>query len=128
MVQLPRTTPHEDFKARLIDDVFVKDNQGKVPMDKVIMLIWQFRDDPTIVQFMAQFVAKVRFALVVYFLRYSFVQNLTFLYLEMYKSVLISFVILLNISPKQTINHTPSMLHLVIPSMVLNFIFLNLLI
>jgi hypothetical protein len=29
-------------------------------MEKVMMLIWQFRDDPNVVQFMAQFVAKVR--------------------------------------------------------------------
>lgn len=43
---------------RLVDDVFGKDNQGKVPMEKVMMLIWQFRDDPSVVQFMAQFVAK----------------------------------------------------------------------
>jgi hypothetical protein len=28
-------------------------------MEKVAMLIWQFRDDPAVVQFMAQFVAKV---------------------------------------------------------------------
>jgi len=27
-------------------------------MDKVMMLIWQFRDDPSVVQFMAQFVTK----------------------------------------------------------------------
>jgi len=38
--------------------VFGKDNQDKVPMEKVIMLIWQFRDDPSVVQFMARFVAK----------------------------------------------------------------------
>ena len=44
----------------LVDDVFGKDNQGKVQMEKVMMLIWQFRDDPNVVQFMAQFVAKVR--------------------------------------------------------------------
>ena len=43
---------------RLVDDVFGKDNQGKVPIEKVMMLIWQFRDDPSVVQFMAQFVAK----------------------------------------------------------------------
>jgi len=49
---------HDEFKSRLVDDVFGKDNQGKVQMEKVMMLIWQFRDDPTVVQFMAQFVAK----------------------------------------------------------------------
>lgn len=31
-----------------------------VPMDKVVMLIWQFRDDPTVVTYMARFVSKVR--------------------------------------------------------------------
>ena len=45
---------------RLVRDVFGRDNEGKVPMEKVIMLIWVFRDDPTVVKFMAQFVAKVR--------------------------------------------------------------------
>jgi phosphatidylinositol 4-kinase A len=44
----------------LVDDVFGKDNQGKVQMEKVVMLIWQFRDDPSVIQFMAQFVTKVR--------------------------------------------------------------------
>lgn len=46
------------FSCRLVDDVFGKDNKGKVQMEKVMMLIWQFRDDPSVVQFMAQFVAK----------------------------------------------------------------------
>ncbi len=32
-------------------------------MEKVTMLIWQFRDDPAVVQFMAQFVARVSFVL-----------------------------------------------------------------
>jgi hypothetical protein len=31
----------------------------KVQMEKVVMLIWQFRDDPSVVTFMARFVAKV---------------------------------------------------------------------
>jgi hypothetical protein len=44
---------------RLVDDVFGKDNMGKVQMEKVVMLIWQFRDDANVIQFMAQFVAKV---------------------------------------------------------------------
>mmetsp|Transcript_33204 Transcript_33204/g.38670 ORF Transcript_33204/g.38670 Transcript_33204/m.38670 type:complete len:959 (+) Transcript_33204:114-2990(+) len=48
----------EIFKSRLVNDVFGKDNKGRVPMDKVMMLIWQFRDDPSVVQFMAQFVTK----------------------------------------------------------------------
>lgn len=39
-------------------DVFGKDNKGKVPMDKVMMLIWQFRDDPSVVSFMAHFVTE----------------------------------------------------------------------
>jgi hypothetical protein len=28
-------------------------------MEKVVMLIWAFRDDPTVVTFMARFMAKV---------------------------------------------------------------------
>ena len=51
---------NEEFKNQLVHDVFGRDNKGKVPMEKVAMLIWQFRDDPAVVQFMAQFVAKVR--------------------------------------------------------------------
>jgi hypothetical protein len=47
-------------ETSLVDDVFGKDNQGKVQMEKVVMLIWQFRDDPSVIQFMAQFVTKVR--------------------------------------------------------------------
>lgn len=46
----------------LVDDVFGKDNQGKVQMEKVVMLIWQFRDDPSVIQFMSQFVQKVGLA------------------------------------------------------------------
>lgn len=41
--------------------MFERDNKGRVPMEKVAMLIWQFRDDPAVVQFMAQFVAKVSY-------------------------------------------------------------------
>ena len=33
---------------------------GRVPMDKVMMLIWHFRYDPDVVRFMAAFVEKVR--------------------------------------------------------------------
>jgi hypothetical protein len=55
----PPRTKHEDFKNQLVHDVFGRENKGKVPMEKVAMLIWQFRDDPAVVQFMAQFVAKV---------------------------------------------------------------------
>ncbi|KAL7512375.1 hypothetical protein ACHAXN_010599 [Cyclotella atomus] len=51
-------TKHEEFKNQLVHDVFGRENKGKVPMEKVAMLIWQFRDDPAVVQFMAQFVAK----------------------------------------------------------------------
>ena len=50
---------NEEFKNQLVHDVFGRDNKGRVPMEKVAMLIWQFRDDPAVVQFMAQFVAKV---------------------------------------------------------------------
>lgn len=46
----------DEFKSKLVADVFGKDNNGKVQMDKVMILIWQFRDDPIVVSFMAQFV------------------------------------------------------------------------
>jgi hypothetical protein len=52
---------HEAFKLRLIGDVLGDDATDKVPMEKVVMLIWQFRDDPQVVRFMTRFVAKVRF-------------------------------------------------------------------
>jgi len=48
----------DEFKSSLVNDVFGKDNDGKVPMEKVMLLIWKFRDDPGVVQFMAQFVTK----------------------------------------------------------------------
>ena len=38
--------------------MFGNENKGRVPMDKVMMLIWQFRDDPSVVEFMAQFVTR----------------------------------------------------------------------
>ena len=62
---------NEEFKNQLVHDVFGRDNKGKVPMEKVAMLIWQFRDDPAVVQFMAQFVAKVRY--IVFIIWYDFV-------------------------------------------------------
>lgn len=55
---------HEEFKNQLVHDVFGRDNKGRVPMEKVVMLIWQFRDDPAVVQFMAQFVGKVRWLVI----------------------------------------------------------------
>lgn len=57
----PAIRKHEEFKNQLVHDVFGRDNRGRVPMEKVTMLIWQFRDDPAVVQFMAQFVARVSF-------------------------------------------------------------------
>jgi len=36
------------------------DAGDKVPMEKVVMLMWAFRVDPMVVSFMARFVAKVR--------------------------------------------------------------------
>jgi len=42
----------------LVDEVLGKETGDKVQMEKVMMLIWQFRDDPTVVTFMARFVAK----------------------------------------------------------------------
>ena len=59
----PSIRKHEEFKNQLVHDVFERDNKGRVPMEKVAMLIWQFRDDPAVVQFMAQFVAKVSYVL-----------------------------------------------------------------
>ncbi len=52
---------HEAFKLRLVDEVLGDAADDKVPMEKVVMLIWQFRDDPQVVKFMTRFVAKVRF-------------------------------------------------------------------
>merc|ERR1719296_53067 len=52
-----REKEHEEFKSRLVNDVFGTEIT-KVPMDKVTMLIWHFRDDPRVVQYVAQFVAK----------------------------------------------------------------------
>ena len=51
-------TIQDEFKSRLVNDVFGRDNDGQVPMEKVMLLIWKFRDDPDVVQFMAQFVTK----------------------------------------------------------------------
>jgi hypothetical protein len=42
-----------------VDEVLGQDSGDKVPMEKVVMLLWQFRSDPTVVTFMARFVAKV---------------------------------------------------------------------
>ena len=46
-------------KTRLIDEVLGQDSGDKVPIEKVVMLIWQFREDPQVVKFMTRFVAKV---------------------------------------------------------------------
>jgi hypothetical protein len=43
----------------LVDDVLGKGAGDKVPMEKVVMLIWQFRDDSSVVTFLARFIAKV---------------------------------------------------------------------
>lgn len=50
----------EAFKAKLVDEVFGKDNGDSVPIAKVVMLIWHFREDPKVVTFMTRFVAEVR--------------------------------------------------------------------
>jgi hypothetical protein len=44
---------------RLVEDVLGENANDRVPMDKVVMLIWSFRDDPSVVSFMARFMAKV---------------------------------------------------------------------
>ena len=52
--------------GRLVEDVLGdnsstnSNNNNKVPMEKVVMLIWQFRDDPSVITFMARFMTKVR--------------------------------------------------------------------
>jgi hypothetical protein len=43
-----------------VDDVLGQNAGDKVPMEKVVMLLWAFRDDESVVTFMAQFVSKVR--------------------------------------------------------------------
>ena len=55
-----RSTSIFSLHDRLIDEVLGHDSGDKVPMEKVVMLIWQFRDDPQVVKFMTRFVAKVR--------------------------------------------------------------------
>jgi hypothetical protein len=47
----------------LVEDVLGEGSGDKVPVEKVVMLIWQFRDDPSVVTFMARFMAKVRLLL-----------------------------------------------------------------
>ncbi len=45
---------------RLVTEVLGKDSaEDKVPMEKIVMLIWQFRDDKNVAKFMTRFVAKV---------------------------------------------------------------------
>lgn len=53
------TAEQESFRARMIDEVLGNNNNGKVPMEKVVLIIWQFRDDPQVRNFMTRFVAKV---------------------------------------------------------------------
>jgi hypothetical protein len=47
------------FYRSLVDDVLGEGACDKVPMEKVVMLIWQFRDDPSVITFMARFMGKV---------------------------------------------------------------------
>jgi hypothetical protein len=51
----------EAFRKKLIDDVLGDQANDRVPMEKVVMLIWQYREDAQVVRFMTRFVAKVRF-------------------------------------------------------------------
>ena len=51
---------HEAFRKKLIDEVLGKDAGDKVPMEQVMMIIWQFRDDKDVIKFMTRFVSKVR--------------------------------------------------------------------
>jgi len=48
----------EDFQKKLIDEVLGKDAGDKVSMEKVVMIIWQFRDDKDVIKFMTRFVCK----------------------------------------------------------------------
>jgi len=42
----------------LVEEVLGPNSGDKVPMEKVVMIIWQFRDDPQVVTFMTRFVSK----------------------------------------------------------------------
>jgi hypothetical protein len=44
----------------LVEEVLGSESSDKVPMEKVVMLLWQFRDDPSVITFMARFISKVR--------------------------------------------------------------------
>lgn len=46
------------FFPRLVEEVLGPKSGDKVPMEKVVMIIWQFRDDPQVVKFMTRFVSK----------------------------------------------------------------------
>ena len=50
---------HDAFCKKLIDEVLGKDAGDKVPMEKVMMIIWQFREDKDVIKFMTRFVSKV---------------------------------------------------------------------
>ena len=66
-----------------------------------MMLLWQFRDDPSVVQFMAQFVAKVRKLSIeavhyfvpctVYTFCYSYTNTLMYSYILSLQEVAMSF-------------------------------------
>jgi hypothetical protein len=49
----------EAFQKKLIDEVLGKDAGDKVSMEKVMMIIWQFRYDKDVIKFMTRFVCKV---------------------------------------------------------------------
>lgn len=49
---------HETFKQKLVEEVLGPSSGDRVPMEKVVMIIWQFRDDPQVVTFMTRFVSK----------------------------------------------------------------------
>mmetsp|Transcript_21145 Transcript_21145/g.24340 ORF Transcript_21145/g.24340 Transcript_21145/m.24340 type:complete len:896 (-) Transcript_21145:582-3269(-) len=50
----------EKFKSQLVHDVFGEeaDSNAPVQMEKVTMLLWYFRDDPRVIQFLSQFLTK----------------------------------------------------------------------
>lgn len=47
------------YPHRLVEEVLGPNSGSKVPMEKVMMIIWQFRDDPQVVKFMTRFVSKM---------------------------------------------------------------------
>jgi len=54
------TSAEEQFKDDLLNDVFNDSSQHILDMEKVTMIIWKFRQQPDMVRFVGDFLAKVR--------------------------------------------------------------------